>query len=90
MFTTPVPAPQFTILTYFFLFKVIFKLIIAYLIFFDFLNTSIVNLGISKNHQIFVGFALVCLFDLILYVPVNNFSVMSGWVFPCRTNFKQG
>ena len=23
----------------------------------------------------------VCLFDLILYVPVNNFSVMSGWLF---------
>ena len=23
----------------------------------------------------------VCLFDLILYVPVNNFSVTSGWVF---------
>ena len=23
----------------------------------------------------------VCLFDLILYVPVNNFSVMSGHVF---------
>ena len=21
------------------------------------------------------------LFDLILYVPINNFSVMSGWVF---------
>ena len=28
------------------------------------------NLGISKNHQIFVGFGLVCLFDLILYVPI--------------------
>ena len=24
---------------------------------------------------------LFCLFDLILYIPVNNFSVMSGWVF---------
>ena len=24
---------------------------------------------------------LVCLFDLILYVPVNNFSMMLGWVF---------
>ena len=23
-----------------------------------------------------------CLFDLILYIPVNNFSVMSGRVFP--------
>ena len=22
-----------------------------------------------------------CLFDLIVYVPVNNFSVMLGWVF---------
>ena len=25
--------------------------------------------------------AWFCLFDLILYVPVNNFSVMLGWVF---------
>ena len=24
---------------------------------------------------------IVCLFDLILYVPVNNFTVMSGQVF---------
>ena len=24
---------------------------------------------------------ILCLFDLILYVPVNNFSVMPGWVF---------
>ena len=24
---------------------------------------------------------LSCLFDLILYIPVNNFSVMSGWFF---------
>ena len=24
---------------------------------------------------------LVCLLDLILYVPVNTFSVMSGWFF---------
>ena len=30
------------------------------------------------------------LFDLILYVPVNNFSVMSGRVFLCRTSTKQG
>ena len=32
----------------------------------------------------------VCLFDLILYVPVNNFSVMSGQVVLGRTSTKQG
>ena len=31
-----------------------------------------------------------CLFDLILYVPVNNFSVMSGRVSLGRTSTKQG
>ena len=31
-----------------------------------------------------------CLFDLILYVPVNNFSVMSGRVFVCWTSTKLG
>ena len=30
------------------------------------------------------------LFDLILYVPVNNFSVMLGWVFLGWTSTKQG
>ena len=30
-----------------------------------------------------------CLFVLILYVPVNNFSVMSAWVFLDRTITKQ-
>ena len=29
------------------------------------------------------------LFGLILYVPVNNFSVMLGRVFPGRTSTKQ-
>ena len=29
-------------------------------------------------------------FDLILYVPINNFSVMSGRVFLGLTNIKQG
>ena len=28
-----------------------------------------------------VGWSAVCLFDLILYIPVNNFSAMSRWVF---------
>ena len=32
----------------------------------------------------------VCLIDLILYVPVNNFSVMSGQVFLGLTSTKQG
>ena len=33
---------------------------------------------------------LVFQFDLILYVPVNNFLVMSGWVFLGSTGTKQG
>ena len=32
---------------------------------------------------------LVCLLDLILYVPVNTFSVMSGWFFMGWTSSKQ-
>ena len=45
-------------------------------------------------------YLVFCLFDLILYVPVNSFSIMSGWVFlgwtstkaacihvPCGMNF---
>ena len=32
---------------------------------------------------------IVCLFVLILYAPVNNFSVMSGWVFLCLTSTTQ-
>ena len=35
--------------------------------------------------QIFLSF---CLFDLILYVSVNNLSVMSGQVFLCLTSTK--
>ena len=30
-----------------------------------------------------------CLFDLILYVPVNNLSVVSGGVFLCFTSTRQ-
>ena len=33
---------------------------------------------------------LVCLVGLILYVPVNDFSFMSGQVFLCWTSTKQG
>ena len=32
---------------------------------------------------------LVCLLDLILYVPVNTFSVMSGWFFMGWSSSKQ-
>ena len=32
---------------------------------------------------------VVCLLDLILYVPVNTFSVMSGWFFMCWISSKQ-
>ena len=28
----------------------------------------------------------ICLFDLVLYVPVNNLLVISGWVFLCWTS----
>ena len=31
----------------------------------------------------------VCLFDLILYITVNNFSAMPGWVFLGLTSTKQ-
>ena len=31
-----------------------------------------------------------CLFDLILYIPVNNLSVMLGWVFLGWSSSKQG
>ena len=34
-------------------------------------------------------FLNVCLFDLVLYVPVNNFSVMSGRVFLGLASTKQ-
>ena len=37
-----------------------------------------------------VCLSLSVLFDLILYVPVNNLSVMSGWVFLGCTSTKQG
>ena len=37
-----------------------------------------------------VGNIFICLFDLILYDPVNNFSVMLGWVFLGWTSTKQG
>ena len=30
------------------------------------------------------------LFDLILYIPVNNFSFLLGWVFQGWTSTKQG
>ena len=36
------------------------------------------------------GKSMICLFDLILYVSVNNFSVMYGWVFLGWTSSKQG
>ena len=36
------------------------------------------------------GKSMICLFDLILYVSVNNFSVMSGGVFLGWTSTKQG
>ena len=32
---------------------------------------------------------IICLFDLMLYLPINNFSVMSGWIFLGGTNTKQ-
>ena len=39
---------------------------------------------VIKNYtfNVFPNMMLVlCLFDLILYIQVNNFSVMSGWIF---------
>ena len=34
--------------------------------------------GIMVQLNSYISFVL---YDLILYIPVNNFSVMSGWVF---------
>ena len=36
---------------------------------------------LSADHKIMASKERVCLFDLILYVPVNNLSVMSGQIF---------
>ena len=38
---------------------------------------------------IYESFLFIFLFDLILYAPVNIFSVMSGHVFPGWTSYKQ-
>ena len=38
----------------------------------------------------YTGFTVKCLFDLILYVQVNNFSVMLEWVFLGWASAKQG
>ena len=35
----------------------------------------------APKGAILSGIKLLVMFDLILYVPVNNFSVMSGWAF---------
>ena len=45
------------------------------------------DLPISVNDRVkpsrkFLNYSKNVLFDFILYVPINNFSVMSGWVFP--------
>ena len=42
------------------------------------------------HHQIDWKLELIFLFDLILYVPVNNLSVTSGWVFLGWTSTKLG
>ena len=44
-------------------------------------NFSYVHYGEHLCEIISNQFCLFDLFDLILYVTVNNFSVMSGWVF---------
>ena len=38
------------------------------------MNTNLLPLNLPL-------YMCVCVFDLILYVPVNNLSVTSGWVF---------
>ena len=60
--------------SFFFLFLVHCLYSIVFLIsFMDFLINKLYLVSCLKD--------FVCLFDLILYVPVNNFSVMSGRVF---------
>ena len=48
--------------------------------------------GAKVINKRMAGFRLFVfyLFDLILYVPVNNFIVISGRVFLCCTSTKQG
>ena len=55
------------------------------------------NLGRSEAAKVedggrcnFLALRLLVLFDLILYVPVTNLSVMSGQVFLCGTSTKLG
>ena len=45
-------------------------------------------MGFSSTH-LFISQTLFCLFDLVLYVPVNNFLVKSGRVFLGLTSTKQ-
>ena len=40
-------------------------------------------------HIVLQLYCIICLFDLILYVPVNSFSVMSGRVVLGLTSAKQ-
>ena len=44
----------------------------------------------THMHQYPLCWPIFCLFDFILYVPVNNFSVMLGRVFLGWTSTKQG
>ena len=43
-----------------------------------------------QTHYCKSGKSMICLFDLILHVSVNNFSAMSGHVYLGLTNTKQG
>ena len=45
---------------------------------------------LNQNSKVLMEYCFVCLFDLILYYPVNNLSVKSGPVFLCWTSTKLG
>ena len=57
------------------------KLVVAWLYYGPYcLQRLSADAGIKLPKRFGLAFVF-CLFDLILYVPVNNLSDMSGWVF---------
>ena len=52
------------------------------------LSKTLVNTRLAHSYNFWTK-VLVCLLDLILYVSVNTFSVMSGWFFMGWTSSKQ-
>ena len=45
---------------------------------------------VLKDLTVVLILTIICSIDLILYIPINNFSIMLGQVFLGRTSTKQG